>query len=280
MKTLLTLLILAGCILNTSAQKPDYSIFPSIKGYSLKHEYNVYTNANLWEYINGAADAYLALNFNDLLIGEYKKGKVLIRAEIYRHAAPEMAYGIYALERAPSYNFIPVGAQGYAGSDFLNFLNSSCYVKLYAEGSGTKVDEALRTIAAAISNNINPDPSLPAALSSFPTENQLANEGLFVASGFLGHSFLNRAFTAPYEVNGERFTMFLMETGSPEECRKTLEDLAAKSNEKPQNLQEGYFSLTDPYNGKIFLRWNHNRIFGTYNTENENLAFEYLRKTE
>ena len=51
--------------------------FPDMKGFRKITTYPVYLPENLWDFIDGAADAYLALGFQDLHVAEYKKGKAV-----------------------------------------------------------------------------------------------------------------------------------------------------------------------------------------------------------
>jgi hypothetical protein len=72
----------------------DYN-FPELKGYKISYNYPVYTPDNLWDYIDGAADTYLAFGFENLHIAEYSKGKNIIKVEIYKHPDNVQAFGIY-----------------------------------------------------------------------------------------------------------------------------------------------------------------------------------------
>ncbi|UCH15473.1 MAG: hypothetical protein JSV22_05785, partial [Bacteroidales bacterium] len=85
-------------------------IFPKIKGWEVKPDKIVYEKFNLWEYINGAADMYLAYDFQDLNIAEYtNEQEHSIKVEIYRHSSFDNAFGIYTAERMMNYNFIDLG---------------------------------------------------------------------------------------------------------------------------------------------------------------------------
>jgi len=55
---------------------------------------------------------YLAYNFIDLHVAEYKKGKNVIKIEVYKHSDPTMAFGIYSTERSPSFRFQESGFTG------------------------------------------------------------------------------------------------------------------------------------------------------------------------
>ncbi len=89
-------LLLTSVLFSTPLPAQD-PVFPSLSGYKIKTDYPVYLPDNLWDFINGAADTYLAYGFVDLHVAEYKKGKNVIKAEIYRHSDNIMAFGIYSL---------------------------------------------------------------------------------------------------------------------------------------------------------------------------------------
>ena len=105
-------------------------VFPQLSGYKIKTDYPVYEPENLWDFINGAADNYLANGFVDLHVAEYKKGKTVIKLEIYRHSDNTMAFGIYSSERSPSFRFVELGAQGYIAGGSINFFKGNYYFKI------------------------------------------------------------------------------------------------------------------------------------------------------
>ena len=76
--------------------------FPELEGFKKSTQYPVYTNTDLWSFIDGAADAYVALGFIDLHVIEYKKGKETIKLEIYRHSDHTMAFGMRQNDLLPS----------------------------------------------------------------------------------------------------------------------------------------------------------------------------------
>ena len=61
-------------------------MFPELSGYKKNTDFQVFLPDNLWDFINGAAETYLAYGFVDLHVAEYKKGKNVIKLEIYRHS--------------------------------------------------------------------------------------------------------------------------------------------------------------------------------------------------
>jgi len=94
----LTAALLAFSVTFLSGQ----DLFPGLSKYKMRSDYPVYTPDDLWDYINGAADGYLALGFIDLNIREYTRGRSIIKAEIYRFGDDARAFGIYSMERSPA----------------------------------------------------------------------------------------------------------------------------------------------------------------------------------
>jgi hypothetical protein len=113
--------------------------FPELKGFKLITNYPVFGPDNLWDFINGAADTYVACGFVNLHVAEYKKGKNVIKLEIYRHSDYTMAFGIYSTERSPSFRFMNLGAQGYIADGSINFFKGDYYVKIRTYSKNEKV---------------------------------------------------------------------------------------------------------------------------------------------
>ena len=67
---LLTLILWIPISLSMSGKDPVD--FPELKGWDLKVSEDMYTPANLWDLINGAAESYLAYDFIDLSLADYK----------------------------------------------------------------------------------------------------------------------------------------------------------------------------------------------------------------
>ena len=67
-KTFIGLILLSALNISVSAQK---FIFPHFSGFKLVTDYTVFVPENLWDFITGAADTYLAYEFVDLHVAEY-----------------------------------------------------------------------------------------------------------------------------------------------------------------------------------------------------------------
>jgi hypothetical protein len=235
-------------------------VFPPLNGYKIKSDYPVYLPDNLWDFINGAADNYLANGFVDLHVAEYKKGKAVIKAEIYRHSSSTLAFGIYSSERSPSFRFINLGAQGYNADGSINFFKGNYYVKIRTYSKKEKVLQAEEILANRIAGMLVGETSMPEMLSLFPPQGKKANEETFINESVLGHSFLNKAFKVAYKLGNDEFNIFIIDAASPEEVKKSAETYIASTGISPVETADSKFMLMDGYNGTIFIAWKDKRI--------------------
>jgi len=234
--------------------------YPEIKGFKIRTDYPVYVPDNLWDFINGAADNYLALGFVDLHVAEYKKGREVIKLEIYRHADHTLAFGIYASERSPSFPFMKLGAQGYMTDGAINFFKGSYYVKIRTYSKNPKITQAAESLATEVAGMLEGETELPSVLSLFPVEGKKINEETYINESVLGHNFLNKAFKASYETGTGNFSIYIIQPGSPAETRKAVDAYLALTGVNPLPGAEGKQVLKDKYNGTIFIAWKQNTL--------------------
>jgi hypothetical protein len=90
------------------------SPFPEVKGWKPHEKPQILSRNNLYDYIDGAADLYLKLDFQELEVVEYRnEKKAAVTVEVYRHRTPNDAFGIYSQERLADASFLDIEAQGY-----------------------------------------------------------------------------------------------------------------------------------------------------------------------
>ena len=114
------------------AQVDLNSLLPQITKWAQTEKAQNYYPENLFEYINGAAEIYLAYDFQELIVSQHKKdqSEMNVAVEIYHMGSEKNAFGIYSAERFSDNTFIDVGLQGYMEEGTLNFLVGQYYVKL------------------------------------------------------------------------------------------------------------------------------------------------------
>jgi hypothetical protein len=248
------IIVLSGSV---SAQE---LVLPELEGYKKTTNYPVFGPDNLWDFINGAADTYLAYGFIDLHVAEYKKGKNVIKLEVYRHSDNLMAFGIYSTERSPSFRFINLGAQGYAADGAINFFKGDYYVKIRTYSKSDKTLKSTESLAVKVADMLKGDTKMPAVLSQFPETGRKKNEETYINESVLGHKFLNKAYRATYEVGPDNFSIFILGNSSPEETKKMVDAYLKATGQEASDAGSGKYMLTDGYNGTVFLAWKENQI--------------------
>jgi hypothetical protein len=233
---------------------------PELEGYKMITNYPVFGPDNLWDFINGAADTYLAYGFIDLHVAEYKKGKNVIKLEVYRHSDNIMAFGIYSTERSSSFRFMNLGAQGYIADGAINFFKGDYYVKIRTYSKSEKTLKSTESLALRVADMLKGDSKMPPVLSQFPETGRKKNEETFINESVLGHKFLNKAYKATYEVGSDIFSIFILGNNSSEDAKKSVDAYLKATGQDASDSTSGKYLLTDGYNGTVFLAWKENQI--------------------
>jgi len=246
-------------LLSGSGFSQDFSL-PELSGYKKITNYPVFGPENLWDFINGAADTYLAYGFIDLHVAEYKKGKNIIKLEIYRQSNNTMAFGIYSTERSPSFRFLNLGAQGYIADGSINFFKGNYYIKIRTYSKKEKTIQAAESLAYKVSNMLEGESGMPSLLSQFPETGRKVNEETYINESVLGHKFLNKAYKAIYEIGSDIFSVYILERNSAEEAWKSAEAYLNSTGTEAVESESGKYALSDGYNGTVFLAWKDNKV--------------------
>jgi len=253
--------------------------FPAVDGWTPAGAPQVFSPDTLYDYINGGSDLYLKYDFEALQVLEYRKGKMSVLAEVYRHRDADHAFGIYSQERVPGAAFLALGAQGYYETAVCNFIQGGYYVKLSSDGTGSEDREILLAFARRISQELPAQTALPAVLSVFPGEGKKPSSEKFIAKDFLGYAFLHAGFIADYERPGQKYQLFVIAGDSPTDTRAMLGQYL-KQIKQEMDLAEGAYQIKDPYHGEMALLWKGKYIWGTVKVTDPGLRSAYLKQFE
>ena len=165
--------------------------------------------SNLYEYIDGGAEAYHRYGMVALVHQEYRAGDTDVTVDIYDMGNPLRAFGIYSAERSPRYHFVPVGAEGYSSEGMLNFVQGAYYVKLLGFSNSGESAAILDGAAQAISAKIGGSRSLPRPVPWLPLNGLVKHSERYILKAPLGFEFLSPAVTAVYRINGNDTTLLV-----------------------------------------------------------------------
>ncbi|UCH94661.1 MAG: hypothetical protein JSV88_30960 [Candidatus Aminicenantes bacterium] len=250
------------------------SIFPDFEGWSKKGKPDIYTPDNLFEYINGAAEVFLSYDFVKLAALTYENNKKnSFTVDVYRHSSNRNGFGIYSQEKPRQGSFLTIGAQGYYEKGVLNFFKGSYYVKMSGYDLGDNDEKVLTTTAQKIANALEGVVHFPAAVKCFPGKGKVANSEAYINKNFLGHSFLHSAYVADYEMKGQKFQVFIIETHKPEEAEEILNKYTAFVKKKGIKVDQvkNFYRFQDPYyrsSGMMNMKMEKNYLWGLFSKDN------------
>lgn len=217
---------------------------------------DLYSSDSLYEYINGAAEAFISYNFQQLVHQIYLCGEVELTCDIYRLESPVDAFGIYSIERSRDGEFIELGIEGFKEGSILNFVSDEYYIKLAAYADRLDPSARLVEFARKIELQVPGSSDLPKMFSLLPSVGLVAHSQTYVNRAPLGHQFLSPGFMAEYDLGG-RTTTVLLSPSPQERAAEEKLDLLQEHLSKTGNLGvleglgEGAFQADTRYEGKI-----------------------------
>jgi len=217
------------------------SLLPRVEGWKFQEEPQLYSPATLFEYINGASEAYLSYDFRQLLVAQYQKGDsdISLTLEIYDMGLPLNAFGIFSSERYPDNPDVNLGNAGYLEEEVLNFISGSYYIKLICYNGGEETADYLKKFAREVESRVKDMGNLPEVFRFFPPENRVKNSEKYIKKNFMGFDFLSQGYVVLYRQGQSEYEGLLIDCGSPSEAASCLQKLVAfYAGEKNPFLKE------------------------------------------
>ncbi|HWA95340.1 MAG TPA: DUF6599 family protein [Terracidiphilus sp.] len=216
-----------------------------------------YSPDNLYEYMDGGADIFVLYGVKTMLHLDAKAHAVDVTVDVFDMGSPNTAFGMYAAERSPDYNFIRMGAEGYRNTGILNFVQDRYYIKLAGFGEGA--DAVLDAWAKVLSARIGSNTSLPEMLARLPSGNRVPHSEQYIPKDPLGHSFLGPAYVASYAFDGHESKLFVTLAHSDSDAlerMKQLEAHFAKTGEyaPAPDIEEGAIRGKNSFEGAFIAK--------------------------
>lgn len=244
-------------------------LLPDIASWKPAESPQNYFPENLFEYINGAAEIYLAYDFKELIVAQYERrdSEFNVAVEIYDMGNGKNSFGIYSAERYPDNKFISVGTQGYLEEEALNFLVGKYYIKLLCFDCNGNSDDYLKLFSQEIVKKVKDKDAFPVLLKAFPKEGLTPNTEKFFLRNFMGYDFLHDGYLAIYRLENLDFDCFLIDGESEEKTKQMLRQyLGTKNKENIQEIPMGY-CFKDRYYHNIYIARVGNYICGVMKIE-------------
>jgi len=208
-----------------------------ISGWKWDGKEKTYDARTVFDYIDGAAELYLAYGFQGLRVWRYEKaGGPPILLERYELASPEDAYGVFSYEHQDE----PVGiGQGSEfGGGLLRFWKGKYLLTVYAEGEGQGVEEAILSLGKAAAQAISASGSEPKIVQLLPGKefgwvdkstrylksHVLLNQRFFIShENLLNLSRKTDAVLAAYSRDKQKVQLLLIRYPNADEAKSALQ---------------------------------------------------------
>jgi hypothetical protein len=186
----------------------------SVGGWEPAGKPETYTRKNLYDYIDGGADYYLAYDFRKLTVQRYRRGRDEITVELYDMGSAPEAFGAWAND--PPREQPRVGQQAAYAAGLLQFWKGPIYGRVFADHETPDLKRAVIGLGKEAAFAIKQTGRLPDLLKALPARGRVArserylhqetslNNVLYLGSGNpLGLSAKTEAVFARYGAKGE-----------------------------------------------------------------------------
>jgi hypothetical protein len=215
---------------------------------------------DLYEYINGEAEFFIAFGFIGLTGANYTSiagGKDSVTIDIYDMGNKLNAFGVFQSKRGVRASALNLGAASTGSDGYLAFYKDRFFVEIQAYITREKERHMAETMAASIAEHLPGDNTPPSELFYFPEKNRIAGSERYIKGGILGHAFLDRGIVCNYRIQGQKVTAFVAMLPSPRDAVHAVEQHRSfflKSGKECLPLdrfgKHGFIS-EEPYHQKI-----------------------------
>jgi hypothetical protein len=164
------------------AQENMTNLLPGGKdGWVKSGKPEIYDRKNLFDYMNGGAELYLAYDFQGLVVQRYSPDseetgkKNSITVEIYQMISSADAYGLFSFDQVGE--MVEVGQKGVYAYGLLKFWKGKFLVRIL--GSQDNLKETILKFGADIDRKIKTTGELPKLLSKIPKDSYIPNSDHF-----------------------------------------------------------------------------------------------------
>ncbi len=200
-------------------------------GWKLTVKARRYDRENIFDYMDGAGEFYLAYDFTDLYVGEYKKGNSEpVNVEIYRMATSKDAFGVYSHDLDGKK--VEMGHDAIYAQGFLKGWKSNIFIRLVAMRETSDNKQFILSFARQLFERLNEAGEKPGLLKKLPSadlipdsvsyfhKNTSLNNIYFLATAnILNLSEKTFAVSARYKVNdSEKARLIIIEYPDDEEA--------------------------------------------------------------
>jgi hypothetical protein len=246
MKTAIFIAAVLMAMGTAMAQLPQCT---AVAGWTQQDPARTFDPDNLFEYMDGNAEAYLLYHFAAMKGITCKSGEITLNIDISEFEDTEFAYGMFTSTRDPRLPIEKMGVSGQVTNRKGIFVKDKYYVEASANPEADHT-ATLRAFLSIIEKNIQGRSSLPDAFGWFPTEGLMPDSIRLIPESVLGLRLLKTGYIAQYEAGKG----FLVHEATPESAAQVMAKLKERFGQTGQaKVGDEAFTANDKYLGGICM---------------------------
>jgi hypothetical protein len=244
-----------------------------------------YTEATLYEKINGRAPAYFEYNFQELTARSFSvqgSSGDFVDVFLYRMDSPLNAFGIFSAERDISATPLEFVDDGYLSGMGFFLRYGPVYAQILASSDAPAVLATAEAYTRKLVLSLPDDNSGMEGRAFLPAADQIPGSLTYINENAYGQEVLNSLFEARYSVDGNEFACFAQQSADTETARsnwETLREFYSKYGNLDEEFEEGAASV---FVGEVFGEWNvvyvrEAVVSGVVNAPEKELALNFIK---
>jgi hypothetical protein len=195
------------------------------QGFAKKSPIERYTEANLYEKIDGRSELFQSYDVTGMTFVTFSKAgdpAKFIDVFLYDMTTPLGAFGVYSVERPSGSKSIAIGDGGHRTGADLFFRKGRYYASILTSGPDEEVQKAASALADTLANRLKGEAAELWGLAMLPAKNRIDDTVQYLMVDALGLDFLTNAFTARYRDGVAEFTALVARCKSAANATEVL----------------------------------------------------------
>jgi hypothetical protein len=195
------------------------------QGFTKKGVVERFTEANLYEKINGRSELFQSYDVTGMTFVTFSKSDdptKFIDVFLYDMTTPLGAFGVYSVERSSGSKAIATGDGGHRTGADLFFRKGQYYASILTSGRDEEVQKAASALADTTANRLKGEAAKLWGLAMLPAQNRIDDSVQYFMIDALGLDFLTNAFMARYRDGEAKFTAFVARCKSADNAAEVL----------------------------------------------------------
>ncbi|MFZ0961031.1 MAG: DUF6599 family protein [Terriglobia bacterium] len=240
-------IFLLVCAAATAPQAPSAEVARCslVPGWRQDGALRHFTADNLYTYMDGNAESYLAYGFTQMQGVTCKSGEKTLVIDVSEMVDADAAYGIFSGNRDPGHPLEKIGMGGQIMPRRGTFAKGNYYVEIAASPDLDQTP-AITAFITAMEKLVEGQTTTPVALDWFPPEKLVSAR--MIPESVLGVRLLKRGYVAQYD-QGKAF--LVLET-SPQSAAAIMAKLLKRyPTAQPAQVADEALQMQDKYLGSV-----------------------------